>query len=148
MFERIKGLVRRLRPDTGSLGESLAAKWLARERGYIIVARNWRDPHDHRQELDLVALDGPVLVFVEVKTRNASAHVSGYHAVNQRKRRALRRTCDAYLRALPLSRRPPVFRFDVVEVALAPGTAPVETGTDPRIRHFANVPLFRPYYRR
>jgi len=130
------------------LGESLAATWLAQERGYAIVARNWRDPNDLRQELDVVALDGPVLVFVEVKTRDASAHVSGYHAINQRKRRALRRACDAYLRALPISRRPSMFRFDVVEVALESIIPLEEPGTDPRVRHFANVPLFRTYYRR
>ena len=148
MFERIKRLVRSFRPDTGTWGETLAARWLIRECGFEIITRNWRDPNDLREELDIVALDGSVLVFVEVKTRDVGAHVSGYHAINQRKRKALRRACDAYLRALPVSRRPSVFRFDVVEVALASDPLLMEPGADPRIRHFANVPLFRRYYRR
>ena len=53
----------------GETGEQLAAAFLRRERGYRIVARNWRSPRDRRAEVDLVCRDGDVLVFVEVKTR-------------------------------------------------------------------------------
>jgi putative endonuclease len=130
-------------PDVGHWGESAAAAWLRRERGFEIVARNWRDPRDRRGEIDLVAREGPVLVFVEVKTREEGRLVSGRHAVDGRKRRALRRVCDAYLLALPPAERPRTFRFDLVEVGHLPG----ERG-EPVVRHFANVPLFRRYYRR
>jgi putative endonuclease len=130
-------------PDVGRWGEAAAAAWLRRECGFQIVATNWRDPRDRRGEIDLVARDGAVLVFVEVKTREEGRLVSGRHAVDGRKRNALRRVCDAYLRALPPADRPHTFRFDLVEVGHAPG----ELG-EPVVRHFANVPLFRRYYRR
>ena len=64
----------------GGRGEQLAAAWLQRERGFTIVARNWRSPRDRRDELDLVARDGEALVFVEVKTRGADALVPGFNA--------------------------------------------------------------------
>lgn len=128
---------------TGAWGERAAAEWLERERGFRIVARNWRSPGDRRDELDLVAMDGAVLVFLEVKTRSAQALVSGYHAINRRKRSVLKRACDAYLRSLRPSERPSHFRFDVVEVTA--GNGGLRTAT---ISHFENVPLFRRYYRR
>ena len=82
--------------DAGARGEGAAADFL-RHRGYGIVARNWRNPRDRRDELDLVCRDGATLVFVEVKTRAAGALVPGYHAVDRRKKRVLRRTIEAYL---------------------------------------------------
>ena len=79
----------------GDRGERLAAAWLRRERGFTIVARNWRSPRDRRDEIDLVARDGEVMVFVEVKTRGADALVPGYYAVDDRKKRVLRRAAQA-----------------------------------------------------
>lgn len=130
--------------ERGAGGERTAAAWLERERGFRTLARNWRNPHDEREELDLVCRDAEVLVFVEVKTRAPGALVSGYHAVNQRKRDVLRRAALAYLRRLPLASRPRTFRFDIVEVesALAPAALAAVT-----VRHFENVPLFRKHDR-
>jgi putative endonuclease len=118
----------------GAEGERRAADFLRTQRGYAIIARNWRDPRDRRDEIDLVCRDGDVLVFVEVKTRAAGALVSGYHAVGAKKKRVLRRVCTAYLRALRLDVRPRTFRFDVVEVS--------EGGGGAEVYHFENVPLF------
>jgi putative endonuclease len=84
-----------------------------------------------------VCRDREALVFVEVKTRAAGARVPGYFAVDERKRRALRRACQAYLRLL--RRRPRTFRLDIVEVELA--------GGEPIIRHFENVSLFSKHFR-
>ena len=145
MFVPLKRLLGMAMPlSTGTWGEQAAAEWLRRQRGFVIVTRNWRSPHDRRDELDLVGMDGDVLVFVEVKTRQASARVSGYHAIDRRKRAVLRRACDAYLRSLPLSSRPRHFRFDVVEVTARAGGGPDAAA----ISHFQHVPLFRRYYRR
>jgi putative endonuclease len=119
----------------GAAGERAAAEFLRRERGFVVVARNWRSPRDRRDELDLVCGDGDVLVFVEVKTRAAHALVPGYEAITVRKKKALRRACATYLRALGAS-QPRTFRFDVVEVATPAG------GGAPEVRHFENVPLF------
>lgn len=127
--------------DAGGRGEALAAAWLRRERGFAIVARNWRSPRDRREEIDLVARDGDTLVFVEVKSRSAAARVPGVHAVDARKKRVLRRAVRSYLAAL--RRKPGCFRFDVVEVTF-PSGATTEGGGPSRaeIIHFENLPLF------
>ena len=52
----------------------------------------------------------------------------------------LRRAIAAYLRSL--ERKPRTFRFDVVEVTLAPAA-----GAVPEILHFENVPLFPKHFR-
>lgn len=121
-------------PDgAGERGEQAAAEFLVQRHGFKLVARNWRSPRDRRDEIDLVARDRDVLVFVEVKARDARARVPGYYAINPRKKRVLRRAVHAYLTALP--EPPRTFRFDVVEVALHPHLPP-------QCLHFENVPLF------
>jgi len=139
--------------ERGALGERLAREHL-RKMGLRILATNWRNPRDRRGEIDLVALDGQVLVFVEVKTRAAGALVAGHHAVDARKKRALLCAARAYLRGL--DEPPRSVRFDVVEVALpesghgvdgeqrdgpirGPSASPP---LSPALRHFKNLPLF------
>src|SRR6185436_18696095 len=102
-------------PGAGSRGEQLAVAWLQRERRFQIVERNWRNPRDRRDEIDLVCRDGEALVFIEVKARAAAALVPGFFAVDARKKRVLRRTIKAYLAGL--HERPRTFRFDIVEVS-------------------------------
>ena len=122
--------------DTGSRGECLAAVFLRRSRGFAVVAANWRNPCDQREEIDLVCRDGEVLVFIEIKTRAAGARVPGYYAVNRRKKRVLRRAIRSYLRLL--RHKPRTFRFDIVEVEMTLG--------GPAILHFENVGLFPKYF--
>lgn len=139
MLHRLLQLLGRAAPaDAGAKGEQYAADWLRRECGFAVVTRNWRNPRDEREEIDLVCRDGAVLVFVEVKARSEDALVPGYFAVNPRKKRVLRRAIDAYLRLL--RHRPATFRFDVVEIAHRAGGEPVE------VLHFANIPLFSKHY--
>ncbi len=125
----------------GAREERLAARWLRRERDFQLVARNWRNPQDEREEIDLVGRVGETVVFVAVKARAAGALVPGYFAVDARKRRVLRRAIKAYLAGL--RSRPRTFRFDIVEI-VGP-----ESGTraGPTVLHFENVPLFSKYYR-
>ncbi len=59
----------------GEAGERVAERYLRREKGFKRIARNWRNPQDRREEIDLVMKDGEVLVFVEVKTRAMDALV-------------------------------------------------------------------------
>src|ERR1700721_4584151 len=54
---------------TGVRGETYAY-WYLRRHGYILVARNYTAP-GIKGEIDMVGYDGPVLAFVEVKTRTA-----------------------------------------------------------------------------
>jgi len=119
--------------EAGARGEQAAAEFLTARHGFAIVTRNWRSPRDRRDEIDLVCRDGETLVFVEVKARAEGALVSGYQAVDERKKRALRRAVHAYLGAL--ARPPRTFRFDVAEVTLS-GRLP------PQVMHYANAPLF------
>ncbi|MBI3887114.1 MAG: YraN family protein [Opitutae bacterium] len=140
MVAWLKAICNRLRPGApaaadsgGARGEDAAAEFLQSRHGFSIVARNWRSPRDRRDEIDLVARDGDVLVFVEVKARGVQALVPGFYAVDRRKKRVLRRAVHVYLSAL--SHPPRTFRFDVVEVALS-------DRLPPQCLHFANVPLF------
>jgi len=102
----------------GRLGEEAAAQFV-QNRGWKILARNWRHGRD---ELDLVAWDGAVLVFGEVRTRTAQALVPGYHSVTGRKKRALARAVRAYLKGLPSPTMH--FRFDIVEVRVSDSAPP------------------------
>ena len=117
----------------GARGEQAAADYLQARHGFSIVTRNWRSPRDRRDEIDLVCRDRGVLVFVEVKARAEGALVSGYQAVTERKRRALRRAIHSYLGSL--TPPPRTFRFDVAEVTLSE-RLPVQ------VMHYENVPLF------
>jgi putative endonuclease len=101
-----------------------------------LVARNWRNPIDQREEIDLVLRDGASLVFVEVKARAAGARVPGLYAVGPAKRAVLRRAVRAYLAGLPGGARP--LRFDVIEVEVESDRRPA----DWIVRHYPNVPLF------
>ena len=117
MIRWLKSFWNRLKPseamsaasEAGARGEQAAADFLKARQGYNIIARNWRSSRDQRDEIDLVCRDGDVLVFVEVKARAAGALVSGYDAVNDRKKRALRRAVQTYLAQLVPA--PRTFRF-------------------------------------
>jgi putative endonuclease len=101
------------RKQIGGQGESDAAQFL-RSRGYRIAAVNVRPlPGLARGELDIVAWDGPVLCFVEVKTRR-SGRVDPDIAITLTKRKQLIRLAEAYLSANDLD--PEVCRFDVVSI--------------------------------
>lgn len=119
--------------EAGARGEQAAADFLRARQGYSVLARNWRSPRDQRDEIDLICRDGDVLVFVEVKARAAGALVSGYHAVDERKKRALRRAVQVYLGQL--TPPPRTFRFDIVEVTLS-------DRLPPQVMHYENAPLF------
>ncbi len=123
-------------PNAGDFGESLAAEFLINTAGLRILARNWRSPRDRRDEMDLIATDGEVLVFVEVKARAKEAKVPGYYAVDQRKKRVVQRAARAYITRL--RKKPRTVRFDIVEVELPTRGSEEE----PLVRHFENVPLF------
>ena len=104
--------------QTGIAGED-AALFFLRRKGYIVVARRWSSG-DRPGDIDLIAWQGPMLCFVEVKTRTAQDMTPAEAAVDRLKRSTLRRLATQYLRQLTGSGRPPV-RFDVISVYLVPG---------------------------
>ncbi len=105
------------RKEMGNAGEQAAAGLLERN-GYIIAAMNVRPlPGLARGEIDIIAWDGPVLCFVEVKTRRFRAPAPEV-SVNMPKRRQLIMLAEAYLSQL--TPEPESCRFDVVSVRIDP----------------------------
>jgi putative endonuclease len=104
----------------GKIGEDLACRELER-RGYAIVARRFRV---RSGELDIVARDGGVLVFVEVKTRAGRRFGSAAEAVTSAKQRRIGLLAHEYLLRHRMSDCP--CRFDVVSVHVDAGMPAVE----------------------
>lgn len=98
------------RQQLGAEGERAAENFLRRQR-YAIVQRNYRC---RAGEVDLVALDGATVVFVEVKTRTQPGFGTPLEAVDPRKQRQIQRAAQYYLSENRLQNRDA--RFDVVGV--------------------------------
>jgi putative endonuclease len=96
------------RAALGRAGEKESERFL-RRLGYRIVCRNYRCPAG---EIDLVALDDKVIVFVEVKTRSDSDHADPEDAVNPAKQRHLIASARFFIRQTGSDNRP--CRFDVL----------------------------------
>jgi putative endonuclease len=103
---------------TGLDGEDAAFFYLGR-KGYTVVARRWGSGYQ-RGDLDLIAWQGPLLCFIEVKTRTAHDLAAAEAAVDTHKRNVLRKLARHYVGQLPLKASPPV-RFDVLSVYMLPG---------------------------
>jgi putative endonuclease len=111
----------------GANGEQLAARYL-QKLGYRILARG------HRQklgEVDLIAIDGSMLVFVEVKTWRRGEAGDPSEAVDARKQERLTRAALVYMKQRKVLEHPA--RFDVISIVWPGGDA------QPEIRHFVNA---------
>lgn len=93
-------------------GEALAARYLE-ERGYQIVARNWRV---RGGEIDLIATAGEQIVFIEVKTRSGRGFPAA-EGVDGRKQHRIRALALQWLSQARLHGSP--VRFDVLAVYMA-----------------------------
>lgn len=110
----------------GEVGEEKASRFLE-ELGYRILFRNYRTPHS---EVDLIALDGKTIVFVEVKTWSRPQPGGPSDAVDMEKQRRLTLAALAFLKSRKLLENPS--RFDVIQVILEPSGSP-------QVRHFQNA---------
>jgi putative endonuclease len=110
---------------TGRSGEE-AAYFYLREKGYVMVARNYRSPRS-RSELDLVGWDGETLCFIEVKTRSTRGLLPAEAAVDAEKQYDLSRVAREFLRKV--KGNPPV-RFDIVSIYLESGEPEIELFRD------------------
>jgi len=97
----------------GDAGERHAARVLA-ARGWRILDRQWRG---EAGEIDLVALDGDVLVLVEVKTRRGDRFGAAEEAGSARRRRRLLALGEEYVAAHP-EHSERVWRIDLVAITL------------------------------
>jgi putative endonuclease len=108
--------------QTGIRGETYAY-WYLRRQGYVIVARNYTAP-GIKGEIDLVGYDGPVLAFVEVKTRAGTREplTAPEDAVTFEKRRNLSRMARRFLaeQRIPESK----CRYDVLAIETLAGKRP------------------------
>jgi len=105
----------------GEDAERLAEAFLERS-GYKILHRNYRC---HYGEIDLIAEERGILVFVEVKARRSKTYGLPYEAVTERKIRKLIQVALHYLQRHGLYGKVPV-RFDVVSLELSPGEPIIE----------------------
>ncbi len=113
--------------ELGKRGEGAAAEYL-QSTGLVILDRNWRCEDG---ELDIVALDGEVIVVVEVRTRSSDAYGTPEESLTPRKRRHLRNAALAYLQEN--DRLDAVWRIDVVAIDAN------QRGDVQRIEHYANA---------
>ena len=106
------------------MGEDLACDEL-RRRGYVVLARRHRTRYG---EIDVVARDGSIVVFVEVKARRHDGFGGAGAAVTSWKQRRIARMAADYLARHGLSEAP--CRFDVVAIDFTDGLSRIEVYTD------------------
>jgi putative endonuclease len=118
------------RRSTGQQGEAIGQAYLKR-KGYGIIATNWRCSEG---EIDIVARDGSVLVFAEVRTRRSRVHGLAEESVTPAKQQRLVMLAQTYLQQLHEQQTPWAgpWRIDVLALQLdATGNA--------RVQHLQNV---------
>ena len=97
--------------EFGTEGENLAVEW-RRGKGYDIMHRNWRHSH---YEIDIIALKGHMLHFIEVKCRNHSAIGYPEDSVTKKKFRNLQKASDEFLFLNPGHRW---IQYDVLAITI------------------------------
>ncbi|MCA9168056.1 MAG: YraN family protein [Planctomycetales bacterium] len=112
----------------GTAGEMLAERHLI-SLGMKVIGRQVQMDWG---ELDLVAVENGVIVFVEVKTRQAGQIEDAVAAVTPDKQLRVARLAAAFLRRHDLVGRP--VRFDVIAIAWSPASS-----GQPEIRHFRDA---------
>ena len=111
---------------TGKTGEDLAASVLVK-KGYKIVERNYRYG---KGEIDIIAKDGEVLVFVEVKTRKNLEYGPPETAISKGKQKQVRKIAEAYLFEKEI--KDTDCRIDVIAIQFMPKMRP-------KINHIKNA---------
>lgn len=113
--------------ELGRWGEDLATAYLE-QKGYTIVERDWKSG---RRDIDIIAIDGNIVVFVEVKTRRSSVFGEPEEAIDFHKLKNLQMAINHYVKYKRI--RQPI-RFDIISIV---GTI----GKIPNIRHIQDVTL-------
>lgn len=108
----------------GREGEDIALAFF-RKKGYRIVEKNFRTAFG---EIDIIARDRDVLVFIEVKTRADDSFGSPFEAVDRRKREKIRKVALCFMKKL---KKEVPARFDVLSIENA--------GDDRRIEHIKDA---------
>lgn len=98
------------RTELGKKAEDAAVVYL-QARGYRVLARNYRNPFG---EIDIIAQDGPMLCFVEVRSRAETWHGHPFESISPAKQRKLTRAAQGFL--VEQNNADVDARFDVVAV--------------------------------
>ncbi|MGB9773950.1 MAG: YraN family protein [Bacteroidota bacterium] len=109
----------------GKKGEEAAVEFL-QNLGYEIICRNYRFEHG---EIDIIAWDGEVLVFVEVKLRRSRRFGVPEDSVTARKQQHIKRAAEGFLYERGI--QDVECRFDVVAID--------EAYRPKNIRHYINA---------
>ncbi len=110
----------------GKKGEDLATHFLVNS-GYTIHLRNYRTKNG---EIDIIAKEGPILTFVEVKTRKSTLAGSPFDSITYKKQQAISRVAQEYISRNRLFSMDA--RFDVISVI-------IEKGKEPQIELIKNA---------
>ena len=110
--------------SVGHWGEETAADHL-RQRGYEILARNIRTPYG---EIDLIARQGDITIFVEVKTLTSSKNFFPEQNVTARKREHMLACAEHYAAENAIDH----WQIDVIAVE-------GKQGLEPKVTHFENA---------
>ena len=96
---------------SGKRGESIACEFLL-SKGYVIERTNWRFS---KAEIDIIARDGPVLVFIEVKTRSREDFGAPEAFIDKKKESLIADAASQYMEEVEHKW---AFRFDFISVIL------------------------------
>lgn len=121
---KVKNLFHKL---LGDRGERAAVQYL-KKQGFRIIAKQYRNSFG---EVDIIAQEGKVTVFVEVKTRKSTNDGQPFEAVDLRKQEKITRIALAWLKKYDRLDQPA--RFDIISILW-----PDEKG-EPQIQHFRNA---------
>ncbi len=115
----------------GIIGENLASEYLEK-KGYIILQKNFCIPGG---EIDIIAMDENIFVFIEVKMRSQGNHGTPEESITPRKLNFLRRSIHKYFLKKNISLYDVDFRMDLIAI---------ENNYigDIAIRHYKNAFLF------
>jgi putative endonuclease len=113
--------------ELGAWGEEQAANYLI-HKGYTIIERDWKSGH---RDIDIIATDGEVVVFVEVKARRNRVFGEPEDAVDYMKMQNLRAAINHYIKYKNVRQE---IRFDVITVVGTP------YGGEAEITHIEDVP--------
>lgn len=108
----------------GKEGEYIAGKYLA-SKGYVILETNYRNKIG---EIDLIAFDKDILVFIEVKTRTSTKYGYAFEAVDYRKQKKIINTSLVYIKYKKYINTQ--IRYDIIEIYMT---------KNPKINHLENA---------
>ena len=111
---------------TGNIGEALACNFL-KQKKYTILQTNYKSKIG---EIDIIAMQNQVVVFIEVKTRSSFAFGLPRGAINHYKQNKIINTAICYLKQKGLYEKV-LMRFDCIEI--------YDLNNNPKIEHIENI---------